>query len=325
MNPLRACFSALSPAGPRARLSVFIFHRVLPRPDPLFPNEVDAVRFDRMLGWIGNWFQVMPLDQAVRQLKARSLPSRAAAITFDDGYADNHTCALPILQRHGMTATFFIATGFLDGGRMWNDTVIESIRACKRPLLDLSPVGLGQHDLQSLAGRQAAIAAVIGQIKYLPPAKRLEITHALTAQAEAQPPDDLMMSASQVRALHQAGMQIGAHTVTHPILARTDIETARVEMTRSRSALEQLLGERVGLFAYPNGRAGNDYLPEHARLAQDLGFDAAVTTNWGAADATTDAYRIPRFTPWDRRRMPFGVRLARNLWHPSQAAVSANA
>ncbi len=73
------------------------------------------------MGWVKTWFNVMPLDAAVNALKKRNLPARAMAITFDDGYADNQVTALPILKQHGLSATFFIATGYLDGGRMWNE------------------------------------------------------------------------------------------------------------------------------------------------------------------------------------------------------------
>jgi peptidoglycan/xylan/chitin deacetylase (PgdA/CDA1 family) len=319
MDPLRWGFSALSPAGAGARLSVLIFHRVLPEPDPIFPDEVDARRFDQVLGWLKSWFQVLPLDQAVQRLKQGSLPARAAAISFDDGYADNHAIALPILQRHGLTATFFITTGFLDGGRMWNDTVIESVRACRLQTLDLLPLGLGTHPVGSVDARRAAIKSIIGAIKYRPVAEREELTRSIATAAQARLPDDLMMSSTQVRGLRHAGMQIGAHTLSHPILARTKIEEAGREMAESRNVLEQLLGERVGLFAYPNGRAATDYLPEHARLVQALGFDAALSTDWGAADAATDVFRLPRFTPWDRDRLRFGLRLMRNLRRPKRS------
>jgi hypothetical protein len=128
---------ALSPAGARGRLSILILHRVLPAVDPLFPDEVDAARFDRMCRWLTQWFNVLPLDEAVHRLSSGTLPARALSITFDDGYADNHEVALPILQKHRLPATFYIATGFLDGGRMWNDTVIESVR---RSPLDRLPL-----------------------------------------------------------------------------------------------------------------------------------------------------------------------------------------
>ncbi len=319
---IRTVLDFASPAGRRGRLSVLMFHRVLAVEDPLFPEEFDAARFDEVCGWLKELFNVLPLDEAVARLKAGTLPARAVAITFDDGYADNREIALPILQRHGLSATFFIATGFLDGGRMWNDTVIESVRLCKLSALDLSgwpglpatPLPLGDA-----ASRRAAIDRILAAIKYLPPPERQALTVRLAERCAVQPPDNLMMSSAQVRELRDAGMRIGAHTVSHPILARLSADEARREIAASRDFLEALLGERVGLFAYPNGRPGTDYLPEQARLVRDLGFDAAVSTAWGAAGADADCYQIPRFTPWDRTRLRFAVRMARNLATRGQA------
>ena len=139
MRILKTVFQlASSTGGPK--LSILIFHRVLPETDPLFPDEPDALRFDQVMGWVKTWFNVIPLDAAVDSLKARNLPARALAITFDDGYADNRTVALPILKRHGLSATFFIATGYLNGGRMWNDTIIEAIRGSKAKILELDHI-----------------------------------------------------------------------------------------------------------------------------------------------------------------------------------------
>ncbi len=127
---LRALTVLAAPAGPRSRLSVFYFHRVLERPDPLLPFEPDARMFERMLAWIASQFRVLdPLD-ALDRLYDGTLPSRPAVVSFDDGYRDNCTVALPILQRHRMQAVFFISTGFLDGGTMFNDRVIEAVRRC---------------------------------------------------------------------------------------------------------------------------------------------------------------------------------------------------
>lgn len=314
MNMLRTAFSLSSPGGTHGRLSVFIFHRVLAEPDPLFPDEADARSFSRILGWIKSWFNVLPLPVAVDCLKQHKLPARAAVITFDDGYADNRTVALPILQQHGLTATFFIATGFLDGGRMWNDTVIESIRLCQQDNLDLNPLRLGMHDIASLAQKRSAIQSVIGKIKYLPVAERVKITDQIAEIARTRLPDNLMMTSAQLIEMQAAGMQIGAHTVSHPILASVAPEQAREEISGSKNFLEKLLGENVTLFAYPNGKPGVDYKPEHAALVRELGFDAAVSTAWGAASAASDIYQLPRFTPWDKSRTRFAVRLLRNIW-----------
>lgn len=313
MTLLTPLFHLMSPAGPRARLPVLIFHRVLPEPDPLFPDELHARRFDEVCGWLKSWFNVLPLDQAVARLKSGTLPARAACITFDDGYADNHHIALPILQRHGLSATFFIATGFLDGGRMWNDTIIETIRASKTPLLDFSSLGFGQYPVSTIDEKKAAIAALINQIKYRPVAERISITEQLAHLAQVQPPHDLMMTSHEVNAMRHAGMQIGAHTVSHPILARLTKEQARKEIGDSKIFLEQLLGERVGLFAYPNGKPGEDYIPESVEVVRCLGFDAAVSTEWGASRTGDDLLQIRRFTPWDQTRLTFGSRLLANL------------
>lgn len=311
---IRSALNLVSPAGRSARLSILIFHRVLPTIDPLFPEEPDAARFDQMMGWVKFWFNVLPLDQAISHLQTGSLPARAAAITFDDGYADNRTVALPILQKHGLPATFFIATGFLNGGRMWNDTVIESVREASGPLLNLERLGLGNHSNVSSGEKRQAICTIINQIKYLPLVERAALTERIACELNVMPPDDLMMTSEQVREMHRAGMQIGAHTVNHPILARTDPQTAEHEIRSGRLILENLLGEPVTLFAYPNGKPNQDYLPEHCKIVRELGFSAAVSTGWGAANSNSDIYQLQRFTPWDRGRIRFATRLMQNYF-----------
>ena len=107
------------------RLSVLAYHRVLPAHDPLFPGEPSAAEFEQRMRWVQANFDVLALGEAVRALREHRLPRRALSITFDDGYADNYTVALPILRRLGLPATFFVATGFLDGGCMFNLSLIH--------------------------------------------------------------------------------------------------------------------------------------------------------------------------------------------------------
>ena len=313
---LKSLLGALSPGGANGRLSILLFHRVLARPDPLFPDEIDANRFDDICSWLSAWFNVLPLDVAARGLRDGALPRRAAAITFDDGYADNHDIALPILRRHRLPATFFVATGFLGGGRMFNDSVIESIRRSTLSALDLRDTELatlGPLSLDGLADRRHAIKLLLRSIKYLPNNERDAATGMIAKRAGVSLPSDLMMTRQKVCALRDAGMQIGAHTVTHPILARMDAAAARHEIVQSKRDLESMLGERVSLFAYPNGKPAEDYNSESVALAREAGFEAAVSTSWGAARRTSDLFQLPRFTPWDRSRWGFGMRLARNL------------
>jgi peptidoglycan/xylan/chitin deacetylase (PgdA/CDA1 family) len=301
---------------------VLIFHRVHAEPDTLFPGEAHRRSFDQQMRWIKDWFNVLPLTEAVECLRNGSLPARPAAITFDDGYADNRTVALPILQSHGLTATFFVASGFLDGGRMWNDTVIEAVRRCSGPLLDLSSLGLGCHPLQTVEQRRTAIATLIPGLKYLEPAERQQQVDAIAECAGVDLPNNLMMTAAQLHEIAEAGMTVGAHTVHHPILARLSDAEALAEMVEGKRQLERIVGASVRVFAYPNGKPGEDYAHAHVRMARQAGFDAAVSTAWGVATAGCDVYQIPRFTPWDRERWRYGLRLAGNLRRRAEVTVS---
>jgi peptidoglycan/xylan/chitin deacetylase (PgdA/CDA1 family) len=309
---------ALSPGGSGGRLSILIFHRVHARPDRIRNWDLDALEFARIVRWLKGWFNVLPLDQAIVRMNEKTLPARAATITFDDGYADNCTVAMPILRDHGLTATFFIATGYLDGGRMWNDTVVEAVRHCGKLRLDLSPEGLGVHELNSEVARRQAIISILNEVKYREPLARRKAVDYVASAAGASLPSDLMLTSEQVRAMRRAGMLIGAHTVTHPILARLDAAEVNQEVSNSKQLLETLLQERVGFFAYPNGKPNVDYRAADADILRGLGFDAAVTTAWGVADAQSDRMQLPRFTPWDKTRFRFGARLVQNLWQSSQ-------
>lgn len=299
--------------GGSQRLSIFIYHRVLPAPDALFPGEVDVAQFGAQVGWIARWFDVLPLHEAVRRLRDGSLPPGAAAITFDDGYADNLHHALPVLLRHGVCATLFVATGFLDGGCMWNDRIIEAVRRTSNDKLNLPWLLSGSLPVASLLQRRAAIGELLGRLKYLPMAERDGAVAQVMRAAGVTVPTDLMLTREDLRHWYSSGQQVGAHTVNHPILARLDEANARYEISMGRQQLQGWLDDPIALFAYPNGKPGEDYLPAHVDMVCSLGFDAAFSTTWGAASARSHPFELPRFTPWDRSRTRFGARVVRNL------------
>ena len=299
-----------------AELSILIYHRVLARPDPLFPGEVDRALFERQLRLLKRFYTVLPLPVALQRLQDDSLPPRAACITFDDGYADNAEHALPLLQQYGLHATFFIATGYLNGGRMWNDRVIDAVRQSPDATLDLRDLGLDCLPLASLAQRRAAIEHVLGKLKYLPfeQRQRLAVDIRRRAGGAMRTMEQAMLTTLQLRRLHAVGMGIGAHTVSHPILAAMSDRAARNDIANGKRELEQLLQAPVPLFAYPNGKADRDYGPAHVEIVKSLGFTAALATNWGVArpGAGLDLFQLPRFTPWDRGRLAFLWRLRQN-------------
>ena len=299
--------------GPFSRcLSILIYHRVVPEPDPLVPDQVCAKEFDWQLGVLGRWFRVLPLREAAARLRDGTLPVRSACVTFDDGYRDNVEVALPILRRHGMPATFFLATSFLNGGRMWNDSVIETVRRAQGDTLDARCIGLDTLSISTIELKRRAIERALAALKYLPLDERQRRVEELGGAHEL--PSDLMMTAGHAQQLHANAMEIGAHTVTHPILARLNPERAGKEIRDSKTRLEAITGAPVTLFAYPNGKPGDDYLAEHVGMVRTLGFEAAVSTAWGVAHAASDPFQLPRFTPWDRTPGKFLLRLMHNTF-----------
>ena len=313
---LRAAMRSLSPGGSGARLSILIFHRVHAQQDELFPGEIDAARFDRICGWLSSWFNVLPLDGAVQQLLDGTLPSRAAAITFDDGYADNLTIAAPMLLRHSLHATLFVASGYLNGGLMWNDRIIEALRSTTLDGIDLSDAevpGLGRLPLRDIAARQQAVPILLSAAKYLESNARNAFAERVESLAKVSRAKSPMLTTAQLRSWRDAGLGVGGHTATHPILLRLPLADAANDIARGRASLEDLLQQPVTLFAYPNGQPDVDYDADIARAVADAGFSAAFTTAWGACVSDDDRYQLPRFTPWDQQRWRFGARLVANL------------
>jgi peptidoglycan/xylan/chitin deacetylase (PgdA/CDA1 family) len=305
---------AVEPAA--RRLMVLIYHRVLATPDPLAPREMTAEIFRWQMQLVQRHASVLPLHEALRRLAAGTLPRRAVCVTFDDGYADNERVALPILREFDIPATVFVTTGFVDGGRMWNDTLIEAIRRLPAGTHHLGPLGAQTVEVDGPASRAALVRTTIDQVKHLEPAERLARTRWLEEYCGAELPADLMMTSEQLRRLYAAGIELGAHTVSHPILLKLTASAATEELRASRARLAAIIGAPVRYFAYPNGRPGVDYDAAHVELARSCGFEAAFSTRRGACSAHSDRWQLPRFTPWDRTPARWIARLVLELRNP---------
>jgi len=293
------------------RLAILIYHRVLDKFDPLRPGEPTAEQFNWQMQLLNSHFTPLPLDQALHLMRKGKLPAKAVSVTFDDGYADNEKLALPILNRWKIPATIFVATGFLNGGRMWNDTVIESIRNMDRSEIELDFIGLAACSIDSPENKRYVAEKIIKHIKHMPHDRRQNAVDTIKSKARDLP-DDLMMTDLQLRNLRDHGIDIGAHTISHPILKKIAPHEAKQEILTSRSHLEELLGSKVKYFAYPNGRFGVDYIQEHVDIVRSCGFDAALSTHWGVASKSSDLMQLPRFTPWDKTPEKFFIRLLLN-------------
>lgn len=202
---------------------------------------------------------------------------------------------------------------------MFNDGVMEAVRRASAGTHDLSHLGLGVHQLGDSATRRAAMDALIGHLKYRSTSERSALVERVGEALQVLLPRNLMMSPAQVRRLHDEGMEIGAHTVNHPILATLGEDEARAEIVGSRRALEEITGSPVTLFAYPNGKPGRDYGRQHVQLVREAGFAAAVSTIGGIAHRNSDLFQLPRFSPWGKDPLRLGLRLLAGCAHPPAA------
>lgn len=312
----------IAPSGEgKGRLCIVNYHRVLDTPNPLLESEPDVATFRWQMEVLASCFNVLPLHDAVQMLGTRRMPPRAVCITFDDGYRSVYDLALPILQQFDLPATVFVTSGCVGGGNMWNDRIIDTVQHLPAGQLDLRELGLGAYSLGSLADRKQTIRKLTDASKYLPPQARLDLIKRLELLAGDQLEREQMLTPEMVVSLDRAGVEIGAHTITHPILTSLDDDSARLEIEGSKSELEAIIGKPVRLFAYPNGKVGKDFDERHTQMARAAGFSAAFTTNVGAATSAQDRFQLPRSLPWDKSAFMFGVRLLRwlawNARHPS--------
>lgn len=321
INPVRLTARLLRAAGDRIaqhdkkdlRLCVINYHRILPAPDPLLASEPDVQAFRWQMELLAECFNVLPLQEALAALEAGELPPRAVCITFDDGYRSVHDLALPILMELDLHATVFVTSGYLGNGNMWNDRIIEAVQNLPAGALDLRHLNLGIYPLMSLADRRRAAEELIAASKYLPPERRGAVAQELEDMLGYRLSDEAMLTPEMVRNLALQGLEIGGHTVSHPILAGLDDDAARYEIAEGKRQLEAIIGRPVSLFAYPNGKFGIDFDERHMRMAKEAGFSAAFTTSIGAASRKNDLFRLPRSRPWDTAPSLFGLRLLRWL------------
>ena len=295
----------------RRRLSVFVFHKVPEQPSAIDPHDLDLSTFKQMLDFIETRFKVLPLADAIRSLKVGTLPGSSACITFDDGYSDWATGILPELARRNLHATFYIAAGQLGGTPLWHERVAHAL---SRPaLLRFDQPGLPPLCLNTLQDRQQARISLENFLKYQPLNVRDAFIERLEAEAGVVPGALPRLSVETLRNIHNAGLEVGAHTVNHPILTANEPATARREIGEAREILAHCIGGPVTAFAYPNGRPGSDFSAEHIRMVRQAGFTSAVSSQFGAADVHTSEFQIPRFTPWGPGVLRMSLQLGRNL------------
>lgn len=289
----RMLLRGVAPGGARGRLMILTYHRVLEQPDPLLPGEPDAERFAAQMDVLAAHCSVLPLREAARRLREGSLPPAAVCITFDDGYRNNLEVAAPVLRRLSLPATVFITQSAIETGIMWNDLVIEAVRQADATM-DLSLVDLGTGALPPAAARAPFVLKVLEAFKCQSMQERWSSAYELYQRFASAPPPRLMLSENELLDLVEAGIDVGGHTVNHPILAKLPEADAWCEIVDGAEWLARVVGRRPVSFAYPNGRPGRDFDESHMRIARAAGFDLAVSTEWNCATGDSDPFALPR-------------------------------
>jgi peptidoglycan/xylan/chitin deacetylase (PgdA/CDA1 family) len=263
-------------------------------PDVCMP----VAAFRAQMAFVRRAYTVVPLDVVVDAVvRGGKLPPRALAITFDDGYADNHALALPVLRALGLPATVYVTSEPIDGRAPFWVSAARAIalggRAGALAVPGADPIVLGDA-----SEREAAAKALTRALVPLEAAARREW---LARQAAAVGVDldrtlgGAMLTWAQVRELAAAGWTIGAHTVTHSNVAAIDRAAAEAEIAGSRDAIEAAVGGPVRHFCYPNSGGQHAYFsPDVVEVLRRLGFTSAATSRPGSLRPGADPFLLPR-------------------------------
>ena len=253
---------------PASHLTVLTYHRIAePAPDdPFDPDVADATpaQLAAQLEVMARNFNVIGVEELCDLVQGRPLPRNPAVITFDDGYLDNHTIALPLLKRLGLRAIFFIATRYLGERRLfWWDRIAWALAHSRIPRLRLSypseldlPLGsprertAARHRLLRLVKTQAGL-----DLERFLAALYLAAEVSWSAEQERTLADELLMTWREVRGLRDAGMDVESHTRSHRVLETVPAEELHGELVGSRLDLERELGRPVRALSYPVGHS----------------------------------------------------------------------
>jgi peptidoglycan/xylan/chitin deacetylase (PgdA/CDA1 family) len=248
-----------------------------------------------------------------------SVPSRRprVVVTFDDGYRDNLTNALPIAESKGVPITVFVTSGILGNHNgLWWDRLGTLLRA-RPPHVSEIDLPVRGRNIRLPLGSSGIRADLDSVRRHLLPLRVTEIERALDAVSEqwqvgsAPPPDAGTLTPEDLLQLAASGTAtVGAHTVDHVRLRDRPAREQQDTISGSKRDLEQSIGRPVPHFAYPFGRH-DDFDDRSVDAVRSAAFDTACTTIPGTARSSTDPYRLPRRLVMDWGRLRFRAQMQR--------------
>lgn len=280
---------------------ILTYHAINERPAP-FPvwHHMTVERFEEQIACAAKTRRCISVRRLLADMCGGRLQPYSLAVTFDDGFANNLHIALPILQRYGVPATFFLTAGSVGSQELlWPETLALILELTGRPSIEYRGLRLSCGDANGKATSYREVAATCklrlsGEIAdYL---SGLAQAAAVSEEALRRHPDReqyRMLSWDEAARLVKSDLvEIGGHTVSHGVLSRMPDENAWQEIAGCKQMLESRLGV-VDYFAYPNGGPG-DFNSTHRKMAVDAGFKAVFTSVVGCVKTTTDVLEIPR-------------------------------
>ena len=284
------------------RFQILIYHKISPDAHPFF-RPLDPALFEKQIAFLRDSYNILNLQELVERSQHGEIPERAVAITFDDGYRDNYTWALPVLKKYSVPATLFVTTGAIGNRQvLWYDRIFDAFRYATTKRAHLRNLKEFEVDLDSEASAKRSLELTIRRAKQLAGGARLKLVEEIeqTLQPDLRSNSRVpMLSWDEIREMQQAGVRFGSHTVTHPILSRVEKAQLKMELTESKMELEAHLKMPVVGFAYPNGQP-SDYNEDVKKLLWEAGYLYAVTTNPGFNTVYQDPLELRRGQPWQK-------------------------
>lgn len=305
-------------AGKPACGLILLYHRVAAgTPDP-WNLSVAPRNFAEQLEVVGTQFHVVPLSELQHSIVDSSRVP--VSLTFDDGYLDVAGAAKPLLESAAIPATVFVTTGALAANRIfWWDELDMLLRRHS----ELGSVGSGflwrGLDVRRLVTEPRPYAQLLHEahrkLRLLSPSSReeaiVELRESLGSRGlmtsieglgRALGPKDLMALAASPL------IEVGAHSVHHPVLALLSPADQEMEMLESKRTLEELMGHSVSSFAYPFGSRA-DYSATSMSIARRLGYERACAAFPKLVRTSTDPFQLPRVSVGDWTGEEFARRL----------------
>jgi peptidoglycan/xylan/chitin deacetylase (PgdA/CDA1 family) len=270
-----------------------------------FERGVSARHLEAQARLIARYRRPIGMDELTDALRSgKSLPEKAVALTFDDGYIDNYEVAFPILRQHMIPATFYVCPGLIDSNRgFWWDEIYSCFRKTEKVAINASELAAHGMIFQNLkevlptrtvAERESAAQRVIVMAKRMPAhsIRKFIADLADVLQVSGKPSCSAarLMGWSHIKEMADGGMDIGSHTMTHPMMSQISERELRQEVQDSRKRLQDALGRAINGFVYPSG----DYHAMAREVVKEAGHWYACTSESGLVRPTSDPYLLRR-------------------------------